>query len=869
MNKIIKTISKNNIIVGIVFLLFLHMLIMLFRDCAPFGDNLYVAGDNLNQLTAYIEELKRKLSENESLFYTFRVTGGGSFYYIFSYTLCSLFMLPLILTPVKYFSTTLNLSFVAISILMFLSMRAYLTARESKAKLDKDSILILPFSLTYALLPALINAATFYPYLGSFTLMPLALLGLEKFVAKKGWVLYAVSLSLTVMSNFYIGFICCIFIVLYYLTLDFDNIKHFLDRSIKVLLLSILSVAISSFIIFPVVASLANGGYGVSEYKGFAIFENLLYLVKQAFIGAKPVLVGSSANAYYECNTYIGVLAMLLTVLYFFEKKIKLNVRLRKLVVLILLLLSLDESRLNYIMHLFHYTVGIPNRQTVLVMLYMIILAEEGLYHFINSKLSKRRFIKLAASAILILIAYLSAIVVYRHEKGIIVFGIITLIAVILYALVLVYLKVKTKNELMLFIISLVMIVEMSFSYALTNSHMPTKADNVLANYNKLSKIVASFEENEFYNTTYNDLSCTANLGLLYGYNTINGYSTNIREGYVHALGELGVNVSTNIREQGVNSFLSSILARKYLIEPLGDEYRFSSRDKNYMTYNKIVSYDNLDLYENANYLSPVIVANSDFDDLEKLLLNNSENANDIVKANNLLCEALSGTADLIKKADISDYNIEEVDNCTAEFYEGYLVFSPETENGNYNPNKDSNVSISFTAPESGEYIVDATNNSVLGCYEKGEKVTFNAGIGAKDYNPETGVYATDIVVNILDKDKFIDAYKVMKNNQMTINAYKSDEIKGVINATKDSKVFTAIPYDSSWKVYLDQKELKTTSIAGAFLTFDLTAGEHKIVLKYYPKGLNVGIIISVISFVIIMIIYGFRRKKSRTNDCE
>ena len=60
------------------------MIVLVTHGYAPFGDKLYLRGDNVNQLSGYAVELKRKIANHDCLFYTWKVTGGGSFYYIFS-----------------------------------------------------------------------------------------------------------------------------------------------------------------------------------------------------------------------------------------------------------------------------------------------------------------------------------------------------------------------------------------------------------------------------------------------------------------------------------------------------------------------------------------------------------------------------------------------------------------------------------------------------------------------------------------------------------------------------------------------------------------------------------------------------------------
>nr|MCR4717238.1 YfhO family protein [Lachnospiraceae bacterium] len=83
-------ISKNSfLLVGVVIVALVHIVVMLINNCAPFGNTCLNAGDNLAEILPFIEELKSKISEGESLAYSFGAHGGGNYYYIFVYTLAN------------------------------------------------------------------------------------------------------------------------------------------------------------------------------------------------------------------------------------------------------------------------------------------------------------------------------------------------------------------------------------------------------------------------------------------------------------------------------------------------------------------------------------------------------------------------------------------------------------------------------------------------------------------------------------------------------------------------------------------------------------------------------------------------------------
>ena len=89
----------------------------------------------------------------------------------------------------------------------------------------------------------------------------------------------------------------------------------------------------------------------------------------------------------------------------------------------------------------------------------------------------------------------------------------------------------------------------------------------------------------------------------------------------------------------------------------------------------------------------------------------------------------------------------------------------------------------------------------------------------------------------------------------------------GKINFGKvdDKKlVYTSIPYDEGWKVYVDGKEVETKALANSFLTFNIDKGTHKIKFKYHIPYFKEGIILTIfgISVLIIDKLYGKKIKE-------
>ena len=73
--------------------------------------------------------------------------------------------------------------------------------------------------------------------------------------------------------------------------------------------------------------------------------------------------------------------------------------------------------------------------------------------------------------------------------------------------------------------------------------------------------------------------------------------------------------------------------------------------------------------------------------------------------------------------------------------------------------------------------------------------------------------------------------------------------------------MFTTIPNDKGWKVYIDGKEVKHYEVLNGFIATDIEEGSHIVEFKYKTPGLKVGIVVSLISFITLLI-YELKRRK-------
>ena len=144
---------------------------------------------------------------------------------------------------------------------------------------------------------------------------------------------------------------------------------------------------------------------------------------------------------------------------------------------------------------------------------------------------------------------------------------------------------------------------------------------------------------------------------------------------------------------------------------------------------------------------------------------------------------------------------------------------------------------------------VGGENSTVLdlGYFEAGEEIALEVRL--KD-DKLWMICDSDSYFWYVDYDAMNKAFAQLEDASLYVEKYSNQYIKGTITIPKGQElVFTSIPYDSGWHVYVDGKAVETTEVLGAMLAFETTAGFHEVTFRYFPAIYKIGIAVSVIGF--------------------
>lgn len=101
--------------------------------------------------------------------------------------------------------------------------------------------------------------------------------------------------------------------------------------------------------------------------------------------------------------------------------------------------------------------------------------------------------------------------------------------------------------------------------------------------------------------------------------------------------------------------------------------------------------------------------------------------------------------------------------------------------------------------------------------------------------------------------------------NEIAIEKNKESDIQGTVTMNAGGVLLTSIPYDKGWKLYVDGEVTPVKTVNVGFVGADLGAGTHELRLVFCPKGLILGTIVSLVTFVLLC--FGIIRKKKEKDD--
>ncbi len=827
----------------------------------PFGDGSVLVLDLNGQYVYFFEGLRNIVYEGGSFLYSFSRALGGEFMGIWAYYLASPFSFLVLLFKKTQILDALLVIFLLKCGSCGLTFGYYL----NKTAKVKNKVMIITFSAMYALSSYAIVQQHNTMWIDALIYLPLITLGIESIIKEGKYKLFVITLALSILSNYYIGYMTCIFVAIYFFYYYFANMQddinnpmgeknHFVKTLLRMALYSIIAVGIAMIIILPAYYSLS---FGKDEFShpSFALKQNYDFLDILT-----KLLPGSYDTVRPEGMPFIytGILTLLLVPVYFISSKFSAIERVMSGLVICFLFLSFNASTLDLIWHGLQFPNWLNHRYSFMLCFFLLLLAYRG---FESLDITAPRTVLSVGSFI---VFFLFVIQKFDYENLPDLKGVwISLVCVVVYMLLL-FCVIRTKGQDTINIVLSSLICLELFCSGLLN--MISLGDDVVyssrSSYldfmNKYQPIVDIVRENDtsFYRMEKNYHRKTNDAFSLWFRGLSNSTST-LNNSTIKFLKDMGYASRSHWSKYlGGTPITDSLLGIKYIISEYDVSPLYSIAHKD----------DQLFAYKNPYALSIAYGVSRDIADYRMILgVNEETDEEEYMKKDTFITpfDRVNSIVDLMLDDNCADVfmpieqNEITTDNCNVSYIAGHVKYLP------IDSNKPANIYYSFTSVNDKEVYFYLPSD-----YPRQVKLTLNGTPYDTFYGNETSrivslgrfpvgstvkltitIDQTDLYVwnkgtafYYMDHDAFKDAMAKLSVSQFEIEDYTEDHFKGKINIEEGHEVvLTTIPYDKGWKVYLDGEKVETYEALDALMAFDASVGEHTLEMRYMPKEFVIG----------------------------
>lgn len=822
------------------------LIIFMINNIYPFGNGSrsFLHIDMYHQYFPFLTEFYHKLKNGESLLYSWNTGIGSNFLALYVYYLASPFNWLCVLVP-----ESLLMEFLSYMVVFKIGLCGAAFTCYLKNHFRTGTWVILCFSLFYALSGFMAAYNWNVMWLDVIALAPVVILGLERLVHEGKCRLYCIALGLSILSNYYLSIMLCLFLVFYFVVLlaskspasgntsaplAFPGLRRvqnfYLKAFIRFAVYSLLSGGMAAVLLFPELAALMLTEFSEINFPDTAktYFSIMDMLARHCF----NVTVETGLD--HWPNLYCGTAVFLLLPLYALHSGIPLRERAPKLILLVFILISFSTNVLNFMWHGLNYPDSLPARQSFLYIFLLLVLCFEALLHI--REYSGRLLTGIFAGVLLFLMLC-EKLVTDDAFTGICFLS--TSVFLLFYAGFIHILRMRSAAPGWLYVlVPILVIAEAGLNTYLTS--VPTVSRTTYlsnyASYQELTdKITAQgngdfFRFDKFARRTQNDAMLIGFHGCSYFSSTQNALVSDFYETY----GMKGSRV--NYCFDGATPVTAALLANRYMLYTL---------DRGYDTLFELAGIDGKVYAYRNRYALPLgymVSAYREADDIEKSL--------NPVQRQNHLAWRLGAQESIFLPVGVSSYgDTAEILVSDSAHYYAYTANTKIdtvklTAVSGTEDSESAHSSKSFTQIKK-KYILD------LGYYKAGDTISLRAENGQP---LELTAYRVDEAA----LRAFVD---LLGQQTMTVDAYDTTHIEGHIDVVSPGQLVLSVAYDPGWTLRVDGQKTDIARFENTFISVPLTEGMHTITLSYFPKGLISGSIVSALSVLLFCGLCFFRKK--------
>ena len=855
------------------------LLIYIMREIFPFGDEMYLRSDMYHQYAPFLKLFQTILKSGGSLHYSFEVGLGTNFMSTYAYYLASPLNWIVAILPSDHIPEIMSAYIFLKSGLMSLTFAWYLRRR-----FGKNTMLLAAFGTFYAMSGYMAAYSWNIMWLDCLVLLPLMLSGLERLVKEKKVVLYTVTFALSVISNYYIAIMLCIFSFLYVLYLIiaegvpvhkntgllndktesvydpdsepafasdytdlhessagsgnadkndlYDGDHNTSDRAVdaksrfkegiksfgRYFLYTFLGGMMGAVIFLPALLTLFGTASAGSAFPNkLTAYFNLLELFAHGTINAKVTMMNG-----YLPNIYAGMAVFALLPLFWLNRKISVRERAGKTALLAILLFSFSFNIPAFIWHGFHFPNSLPSRQSFIYVFLILAVSYEALLKI--RELSSKAVIVSFGIAVA---AVFALQVLYDSEDYPTSVAWIGAGFLLLYLIFILFYRSR-KTALRLFGTALLVIVFLVEAAVNTEStgYGTTSRVSYTEDNNAITYVLNEIEDEDFYRTEKLQRR-TKNDGSWSDYRSASVFSSASTAALSDFYKAFGLQYGTNSFSWYGNTPLTTAL--------LDVRYQLSNQNESSAFREYVTDRGGVFLYR-SRYCLPLGFMVNETTQAEA----NLTSGNPFEVQNDFL-DAAKGVPPIFKigqkqEGDVIDYSVRE---------DGHLYF--------YVDKKIKNLTIREKGGEG-----KSTTFTNLEC----PMIVYAGEVSAGQHLEISFTDEKEEIIGItdamLDEKALSDAINALSEEPMKVVRFTDTFLEGEVETLKSGTLFTSIPYDKGWDVFVDGEKTEVGDFYGAFIQIPLSAGTHRIEFRYHVPGLLTGAILSVLAlagFVLLQIL--------------
>ena len=854
-NTTVSFIAENfSYFVAFIIPLIILVIIYHIRKIYPFGDNMYLRSDCYHQYAPFMMEFYNKIKSGGNFTYSWNIGMGVNFSALYAYYLAS---------PINWFIGLVKPSHIPEIMSVFIIVKTALSSSTFAYYLSKHfdtkKATIASLSVFYALSSYFCAYSWNLMWIDCLVLLPLIILGLERLVKENKCYLYCISLGIAILSNYYIAIMICIFCAIYYIGLIYADdstktLSYYSVRFKNFVLYSLLAGGFAAVTFLPAYFTLSSTASGEFEFpKTVITYFSALFMLSRALINVEPAVFSA-----HDPNIYCGVIVFLLLPLYVINPKINTKEKIAKISIVCFLLYSFNTNIPNYIWHGFHYPNSLPCRESFLYIFMVLSMGYEALIYL--REVTRKQLYSCFAGAIALILLIEQLFVSDTYSASTIYISITFLIFYMI-----VFSLFRNNNYKQGFVAYLLIIMITAECYINTDeTALSTCTRSAYLDDNKtITTLVdkANINENAESNTSFFRIEKedrrSKNDAAWSNYHGASIFSSTTNSGLSEYYGALGFEESTNAYAYyGHTPLTAAMFSIKYVLSSntLPETDYISLFEKETYTKTSGIEADYY-MYENKYWLPLGFMVPADMEEKWEIT-----NPNPFAVQNEMVSSILGLDSEehpmytRLMVNTIGDDNEIYLENDTHLFI--YVTTSLDR------ITVDKTFSDGSTATKN-YYSMTHSHMLDLGELETGTKVVV--------YSSDPDVSSIQLYAYSFDKNIFLDTFDKLSESTLDITKFDDTHVEAKIDVKNSGLLYTSIPYDEGWTVYVDGKKTSTHAFKDALLSFYLDKGEHTISFDYSPRGLKAGISLSILSVLVFIaiLIADIMKKNRKTKKAE